>query len=158
MPNIFPEITAGYHFSKYDFILSANFRPIRQERNAFSFNQKLIRNSVGIEAYKFLFDYHGFAPFIGAGVMYDNIKLVETDNTTDFTDERFTFTSPSLIFGWDIRPSKRADIWLLRTNLRYSPFLEIDKNNKKISLQHLEFNFIQAVFYPQRIKKYKELR
>lgn len=158
MPNVFPEITAGYHFSKHEFIVSANFRPIKQERNAFSFNQKLIRNSLGLEAYKFLFDYHGFAPFVGAGIMYDNIKLVETDNTTKLTDERFTFISPSLIFGWDIRPGKRADIWLLRTNLRYSPLLEINKNSKKISLQYLEFNFIQAVIYPQRIKKYKELR
>lgn len=158
MPQIFPEITAGYHFSKYDFIVSANFRPIKQERNAFSFSQKLVRNSIGLEAYKFLFDYFGFAPFVGAGVMYEKIRLVEKDRTTNFTDEHFTFTSPSLIFGWDIRPSKRADIWLLRTNLRYSPFLEIDRSDRKISLQHLEFNFIQAVFYPQRIKKYKELR
>lgn len=91
MPNVFPEITAGYHFSKHEFIVSANFRPIKQERNAFSFNQKLIRNSLGLEAYKFLFDYHGFAPFVGAGIMYDNIKLVETDNTTKLTDERFHF-------------------------------------------------------------------
>ncbi len=133
MPNIFPEFTAGFHFSMYDCIVSANFRPIRQERNGFTFNQKLIRNSAGIEAYKFLFDYHGFAPFIGAGVMYDNIKLIETDNTTNFTNKRFTFTSPSLIFGWDIRPGKHADIWLLRTNLRYSPFLEIDKNDRKLA-------------------------
>jgi len=158
MPNVFPEITTGYHFSKQDFIVSANFRPIRQERNSFSFDQKLIRNSFGLEAYKFLLDYHGFAPFIGAGIMYDNIILVETDYTTNLTDERFTFISPSLIFGWDIRPGKRADIWLLRTNLRYSPLLEINKSATKLSLQYLEFNFIQAVIYPQRIKKYKELR
>ncbi|MDZ4667619.1 MAG: hypothetical protein SGJ00_07025 [bacterium] len=158
MSNTFPEITAGYHFSKHEFVISANFRPMRQERDAFGFNQRLRRNSFGLEAYKFLFDYHGFAPFLGAGIMYDDIRLTEVDNAINLTNDRFTFLTPSLVFGWDIRPSRRADIWLLRTNLRYSPFLELEKNNKKISLQHLEFNFIQAVIYPQRIKKYKELR
>jgi len=158
MPNIFPEITAGYHFSKHEFVVSVNFRPIRQERGAFGYNQRLKRNSFGLEAYKFLFDYHGFAPFIGAGLLYEDIRLIEIENDINLTNDRFTLTTPSLVFGWDIRPSRRADIWLLRTNLRYSPFLELEKNSKKISLQHLEFNFIQAVIYPQRIKKYKELR
>jgi len=158
MPNIFPEITAGYHFSKHEFAVSANFRPIRQKRDAFAFSQSLRRISFGLEAYKFLFDYHGFVPFLGAGLQFENISLIEMDNGVKITNDRFTLATPSLVFGWDIRPSKRADIWLLRTNLRYSPFLELEKNSKKISLQHLEFNFIQLVIYPQRIKKYKELR
>jgi len=158
MPNIFPEITAGYHFSKHEFVVSVNFRGIRQERDAFAFNQRLKRNSFGLEAYKFLFDYHGFAPFLGGGLLYEDIRLIEIDNGVNLTNDRFTLTTPSLLFGWDIRPGRRADIWLLRTNLRYSPFLELEKNSKKISLQHLEFNFIQAIIYPQRIKKYKELR
>lgn len=158
MPNTFPEITLGYHFSRYDFIVSANFRPIRQERNAFSFYQDIRRKSYGLEAYKFLFDYHGFAPFVGAGFLIENIKLTETDNGINITNRRYSLTTPSIIFGWDIRPSRRADIWLLRTNLRYLPTLEIENNNKNLSLQHLEFNFIQWVVYPQRIKKYKALQ
>jgi len=158
MPNVFPEITAGYHFSKDEFAVSANFRPMRQERDAFAFSQSVRRNSFGLEAYKFLFDYHGFVPFLGAGLQFEDISLIEMDNGVKITNDRFALATPSLIFGWDIRPSKRADIWLLRTNLRYSPFLELEKNSKKISLQHLEFNFIQLVIYPQKIKKYKELR
>lgn len=158
MPNTFPEITLGYHFSKYDFIVSTNFRPIRQERNAFSFHQDIRRLSYGLEAYKFLFDYHGFAPFIGAGILFENVRLLETDNGISIADKQYSLSTPSIVFGWDIRPSRRADIWLLRTNLRYLPTLQIEKNNKKLSLQHLEFNFIQLVVYPQRIKKYKELR
>ncbi|NJK83991.1 MAG: hypothetical protein HC912_09465 [Saprospiraceae bacterium] len=157
MSNTFPEITLGYHFSKHEFIVSANFRPIRQERNAFSFHQSIQRNSFGIEAYKFLFDYHGFAPFVGAGLLYENIKLDEKDNDITLPQEKFNTTTPSLVFGWDIRPSRRADTWLLRTNLRYAPFLTLEKNDKEISLQHLEFNFIQAVIYPQRRKMYKAL-
>jgi len=158
MPNIFPEITAGYHFSKHEFVVSVNFRPMRQERDAFGFKQRLRRNSFGLEVYKFLFDYHGFAPFLGAGILYEDIRLIEIDNGMNQTNDRHTLTTPALVFGWDIRPSKRADLWLLRTNLRYAPFLELAKNGKAISLQYLEFNFIQAILYPQRIKKYRELR
>ena len=121
MPNIFPEITAGYHFSKHEFAVSVNFRPMHQERDAFAFSQSVRRNSFGLEAYKFLFDYHGFVPFLGAGLQLENISLIEMDNGVKITNDRFTLATPSLVFGWDIRPSKRADIWLLRTNLRYSP-------------------------------------
>lgn len=157
MPNIFPEITLGYHFSKQEFALSAAFRPIRQQRTAFDFDQQIQRNSFSLEAYKFLLDYHGFAPFIGVGVVHDLMRLKESDAGINITDEKYSKTSPSLIFGWDIRPSRRADIWLLRTNLRYSPLSEIERTGKMLSLQHLEFNFIQAVIYPQKIRKYKEL-
>ena len=157
MPSIFPEVTAGYHFSKSEFAISVNFRPIRQVRNAFAFKQTIERNSLGVEIYKFLFDYHGFAPFIGAGALHEKITLNEVDNGSEITNEKITTTTPSIIFGWDIRPGRRADIWLLRTNLRYSPALTITQNNSKLSLQYLEFNFIQFVVYPQRIKKYRAM-
>jgi hypothetical protein len=111
MPNVFPEITAGYHFSKHEFVVSANFRPIRQERNSFAFNQTIKRNSFGIEAYKFFFDYHGFAPFFGAGILYDDVKLIEIDNGVSMSNDEFVFITPSIVFGWDIRPGRRADIW-----------------------------------------------
>ncbi len=158
MPDVFPELTTGYHFSRQDFIVSANFRSIRQARSAFSFDQVLRRHSLGVEAYKFLFDYHGFAPFVGAGIMYEGIALRETDDGQALTDEKYRLTTPGLVFGWDIRPSRRADLWLLRTNLRYSPWLTLTRSGQKISLQYLEFNFIQLVVYPQRIRKYKAIR
>ncbi len=47
---------------------------------------------------------------------------------------------------------------MLRTNLRYAPFLDIEHNSKVLSLQHLEFNFIQLVIYPQRRKLSKKLK
>lgn len=157
MPGIFPEITLGYHFSKQEFVLSTAFRPIQQRRTAFGFDQQIQRNSFSLEAYKFLFDYHGFAPFLGAGVVHDLIRVKENNDGNNLADGKYRKTSPAIVFGWDIRPSRRADIWLLRTSLRYSPFAEIERNGKMLSLQHLEFNFIQAVIYPQKIKKYKEL-
>ena len=83
MPEIFPEFTLGYHFSKQDPIVSANYRSIRQIRNPFSFTQKLNRKSLGVEAYKFLFDYNGFTPCIGAGVLCEHINFSETDFGTE---------------------------------------------------------------------------
>ena len=62
-----------------------------------------------------------------------------------------------LVFGWDIRPSERGDWWVLRTNLRIPPQLELDHDDHTWSLQHLEFNFIQLVVYPQRWKRAKDL-
>ena len=62
-----------------------------------------------------------------------------------------------LVFGWDIRPSERGDWWVLRTNLRIPPMLELDHDDHTWSLQHLEFNFIQLVVYPQRWKRAKDL-
>ena len=59
--------------------------------------------------------------------------------------------------GWDIRPSERGDWWVLRTNLRIPPQLELDHDDHTWSLQHLEFNFIQLVVYPQRWKRAKDL-
>ena len=62
-----------------------------------------------------------------------------------------------LVFGWDIRPSERGDWWVLRTNLRIPPQLELDHDDHTWSLQHLEFNFIQLVVYPQRWKRAMDL-
>lgn len=156
MPDIFPELTVGYHFSKQELAISAAFRPIRQERSAFGLEQTVRRNSITLEVYKFLFDYHGFAPFIGVGLMHDRIRLRETDQGQELTDAPYTQTTPSLVFGWDIRPARRADDWLLRTNLRYNPNGKIAKDGATISLEHLEFNFIQLVIYPQRLRAYRK--
>ncbi len=152
-PNIFPEFSLGYEFSKSNFALAAAFRPIKQTRKAYDFEQEIKRNSFNLEAYKFLFDYHGFVPFIGFGTSYEQIKLNETDNNVVKTNKSFNKISPNFVFGWDIKPSQKGDTWVLRTNLRYYPWLDIENEGKKISLQQLEFNFIQLVIYPQKIEK-----
>lgn len=156
MADVFPEFTMGYHFTKQDFIISANFRPIRQERAAFGRQLNIQRNSIGVEAYKFLFDYHGFAPFIGGGASYESIRFKEYDADSRVSSETFNEVTPSIIFGWDIRPGRLADAWMLRTNLRYSPTLDIQNMGRSLSLQFIEFNFIQLVIYPQRIKAYRD--
>jgi len=154
-PIIFPDIATGYHFTKTDLITAISFRPISQRRNAFDFQQKISRKSINFETYKFLFDYHGFVPYLGLGLSYENILISESDNGTAKPSSTIYTFSPNFVFGWDIRPSFKGDWWILRTNLRYFPFLNIERQEKKLSLQHLEFNFIQFVFYPQRLKKIK---
>ena len=101
-------------------------------------------------------DYHGFSPFIGGGVSYENLRLRETDFGTEITDLTQNKWTPMITFGWDIRPSRKGDFWLLRANLRYAPNLSIDHLDKALSLEHLEFNFIQFVLYPQRMAAFKK--
>jgi outer membrane protein W len=152
----YPDLSIGYHFTKLDFITSLAFRPITQTRKAFNFSQKVNRKSLVLEVYKFIGDYHGFVPFIGGGMSYENLALKEVDNGVEITNIAQNKITPVITFGWDIRPSKKGDWWLLRTILRYSPNLNIDHLNKNLSLQHFEFNFIQLVVYPQRLSKYKK--
>ena len=111
--------------------------------------------SINLETYKFFGDYHGFVPYLGFGLSHENIKISESDNGTNTPNSTHNTFSPNIVFGWDIRPSVKGDWWILRTNLRYFPFLDFDRHGKKLSLQHLEFNFIQFIFYPQRLKKIK---
>ncbi|WP_281612713.1 hypothetical protein [Flammeovirga sp. SubArs3] len=156
-PVIYPDIAVGYHFTKLDFISALSFRPISQTRSAYGIEQKIKRHSINMETYKFIADYHGFVPYIGLGLSYEKLSFSEKDNgheTSSFNTNEF---SPNLVFGWDIRPSVKGDGWVLRTNLRYYPFLELEHQGKKLSLQHLEFNFIQFVIYPQRLKQIKKI-
>lgn len=152
--SIFPDLSLGYHFTKLDLITAISYRPITQSRKAFDVELSVVRKSLAIEVFKFLGDYHGFAPFLGAGLSFENIEVAEQANT--ISKEKYSSMTPLLIFGWDIRPSEKGDWWVLRTNLRYSPVLKAGPSDG-LSLQQLEFNFIQFVFYPQRFKSYKKL-
>ena len=153
MPIIFPDFAAGYHFTKSDFIVAAASRRTIQKRSAFNYTSRLQRQSLNIEGYKFLFDYHGFVPYLGAGIGRENLELTRTEFGNDLDPVTEQIWSPNIVFGWDIRPSVKGDWWILRTNLRYYPTLQLDLAEGALSQQHLEFNFIQLVVYPQRLQK-----
>lgn len=156
MPSIFPDFALGYHFSKQDAIVALSFRPIRQQRKAFNYDLNLKRRSLLLETYKYLFDYHGFAPFLGGGVSREWIRVEENDGVEEFSRTLNQLKwNPVVTFGWDIRPGKKADAYLLRTNLRWSPALYSRIDGARLSMQQLEFNFIQMVWYPQRKNWYK---
>ena len=158
-PNIFPDFALGWHFTKADAVVAVSRRAMTQKRSAYDFEQVISRNSTILEAYKFLGDYHGFVPYVGVGVSRERIGLEEWDAGNQLTDLTFNPTPWHIVFGWDIRPSEKGDFWVLRTNLRIPPQLQLDHGEAKhtLSLQHMEFNFIQLVVYPQRWKRAREL-
>jgi outer membrane protein W len=155
MSNILPDIAVGFHFQPLDANVALSYRPIVQERSGGNFRQKLRRTSLALETYKYLGDYHGFAPFVGLGVGYDRLKLTETDGENELLSVKREILSPLIVFGWDIRPAHKGDAWLLRTNVRYTPFSELNHRGRTISLRQLEFNFIQLVVFPGRMRAYK---
>ncbi|MEM1122034.1 MAG: hypothetical protein AAGJ18_16405, partial [Bacteroidota bacterium] len=155
MPSVFLDLSIGYHLSKWGVLTNLAFRPITQERAALGFKQTVKRSSLVLEGTKELGDYHGFVPFIGLGISYENISLTEIDREVMLTDRTSQQLTPILTFGWDIRPNKSADWFILRTNLRYAPFLSVGTGDAELRLNQLEFNFIQAVFYPWRRAQYK---
>jgi hypothetical protein len=116
---------------------------------AFDHKIKMNRNVISLEAYKFLFDYHGFVPFVGTMFSLENLNVNENGI-------KKSETKPALgiVFGWDIRVTKTGTS-LLRTNLRYTPNLNLKIEGEKMMFDHLEFNFIQWVHFLGRGKVYK---
>ena len=113
------------------------------------------RQSMLLEGYKFLVDYHGFAPYIGLGLSRETLSA-NSSLTPKPTVKNTEQWATAIVFGWDIRSSVLGDWWLLRTNLRYFPRLQLNYGQNPLSFQHLEFNFIQFVWYPQKMKWHKK--
>lgn len=147
-----PEIALGRYFYKGDFNVNIAARYMAWSKSAFDTKIKMSRFSTALEGYKFLFDYHGFVPFVGPSVMLDHIAVDQNGLTT-------TMTKPviGIVFGWDIRISQTATS-LLRTNLRYVPNHHIKIGDDKLMFDHLEFNFIQYVKFFGRNKIFNKYR
>ena len=156
--SIMPDFTLGYYLHKPDINLAIGYRGYGASTNTYGAIQQLNRKSLLFEATKYLFDYHGFVPFVGPTISYENLSFkedFEEQRTFDVKDNKLGY---GLTFGWDIRPN-RIQSWILRTNLRWYPnlFLEVEPNSK-VSFDNLEFNFIQLIIYPDRMIKRKPNR
>ena len=153
--SIMPDFTLGYYLHKPVINFALGYRGYGTSANTYGAGQELERNSFLFEITKFLFDYHGFAPFIGPVISYENLSFNESFETIKTIDQSVNKLGYGLTFGWDIRPN-RIQSWILRTNLRWYPnlSLEIDQNST-ISFDNLEFNFIQLIIYPGRMFKKK---
>lgn len=156
--SIMPDFTLGYYLHKPDLNLAVGYRGYGATTNTYGTIQQLNRKSVLFEATKYLFDYHGFVPFIGPTISYENLSFKESfegSKTYDIVEDKLGY---GLTFGWDIRPN-RIQNWILRTNLRWYPnlFIEVEPNTK-VSFDNLEFNFIQLIIYPNRMIKRKPNR
>ncbi|MEM1116345.1 MAG: hypothetical protein AAF845_00120 [Bacteroidota bacterium] len=146
-PAVFPEFGAGYYHDGLDAFVNLAYRRITTGQDAFGASQRLSRNAATLEAAKILGDYEGFVPFLGAGASVERLTARETDGGEETFVETQTTVVPSVLFGWDIRPT-RTQPWLLRTNLRYAPGLSLADGGFRFD--QLEFNFIQFVWHVGR--------
>jgi hypothetical protein len=149
LANPFVEFSLGYYFFKPDLQLNLAFRNINSKQTAFGLEQTARRTVYTFEAYHFLADYHGFAPFLGATLGYEQLTL-----TDDFGQTQNTYKSaaikPGLIAGWDIRPNNLQS-WYLRTNVRWTPNLSVEGAVGTFNFDQLEINFIELVIFPGRL-------
>ena len=156
--SLMPDFTLGYYLHNPDINFAIGYRGYGSSTNSYGAIQQVNRQSFVLEATKYLFDYHGFVPFIGPNISRERLSFLESferQKTIDVSENKLGY---GLTFGWDIRPN-RIISWILRTNLRWSPnlFLEIEPDSK-ISFNNLEFNFIQLIVYPNRMIKRKRKR
>ncbi|MEL6653124.1 MAG: hypothetical protein AAFQ87_20160, partial [Bacteroidota bacterium] len=151
--SVFLELGLGYYLAKPDLHFNLSWRQNSSTIRSYGVEQRLGRQAYTLEAYKFLFDYHGFVPYIGPNISFERLSALETDRGTTSLDLQQNKIVPGLTFGWDIRPN-RLQWFILRTNLRYSPFLTLDTpSGERLNFSQLEFNFITFVWYPGRGKK-----
>ena len=149
-----PDIAAGRYFHRLDMNLGVSYRGLRYGSNGYNTSLSYQRRSYTLEGYKFLGDYHGFVPFVGPTLAFEDLKFTDRndDNEVQFGKKKVAL---GLIFGWDIRIT-RSETWLLRTNLRYTPNLHLKAEEKKVMFDQMEFNFIQFVWFPSRSKALKD--
>lgn len=148
---VYPDIGIGYYNYKLDATVNLSSRFFSSTLKAFGYTQQVKRNSLALEAYKFLGDYHGFVPFIGAIASYEKWRVRETENNAETFKRNYEFIAPGIIAGWDIRPT-RTDWWGVRTNIRFFPDLTLAMpGNSRMNMQQVELNFLQMILYPGRI-------
>jgi outer membrane protein W len=145
-----PDVALGRYFHKADLNIGLSYRKLNFGMSGYGTQISQSRRSIMLESYKFLGDYHGFVPYIGPTLSYENLTLREINdgNIRTLNEKKAAL---GVIFGWDIRIS-RAESWLLRTNLRYTPNLHLKADGKKVMFDQMEFNFIQLIWFAGRRK------
>ncbi|MEO0333796.1 MAG: hypothetical protein AAF223_19340, partial [Bacteroidota bacterium] len=149
--SLMPDFSIGYYLHKPDVNIAFGYRSYGSSTSAYGAAQVVRRRSFILEGTKFLFDYHGFVPFVGPAISYEDLSFRESFERQSVHRLSETQFSYGLTFGWDIRPN-RLQSWILRTNLRWFPNLELAVDDRQsISFNNIEFNFIQLIIYPNRI-------
>lgn len=152
--NVFFDIGLGYFYEPLNAFAGISYRKLNTNSTAYGYEQNLQRRSYLFEFNKFLFDYQGFVPYLGIGLSFDQLRFEERELDEIIVSKDQNSLNPTLIFGWDILPTK-LEYMTLRTNLRYTPSLNIDIDGLNIPNAQLEFNIIQFVFYPQRFVNFR---
>ncbi len=147
------DLVLGYHFIKPNLFTALSFRNPTFETEGFGSKQTIEKTSVTLEVNKFLTDYSGFAPYIGLNVAYDKLNYEQNVDGVQFQKTIINEMELGFTFGWDIVPGKTNESLILRTNLRWYPFSKFEINGEQFNFSQLEYNLIQVVFYPQRLRK-----
>ena len=147
--DVYLDIGLGYYYEPLEAFAGIAYRNIKSESKVYSNEQNISRASLTFEFNKFLFDYHGFVPYLGIGISNEQLKYSESVRGSTHISTEANEWKPIFVFGWDILPT-RLEYMTLRTNIRYTPKLTIELNDYLIPYSQLEFNIIQFVFYPQR--------
>ncbi|MGD1840781.1 MAG: hypothetical protein ACFB0B_07785 [Thermonemataceae bacterium] len=147
---LMPDITFGRFFNRPDMNVGVSYRTFGDRIRGFDTSIRMRRHSFMVEAYKNLFNWLGFVPYVGVTGAIENL-------TVEVNDQTYQETKPALGFiaGWDIRVTKTGTS-LLRTNLRWTPDLHLSIEGDRMMFDHLEFNFIQWVQFLGRGKVYKK--
>lgn len=143
----------GYNFNRAGIFTTLSFRNPKFKTEGYGTVQTIKKTSLTFEVNKFLIDYSGFTPYLGINIAYDKIKYLENidgQNRELIFDKKF---EPGITFGWDIQPGKNQEALILRTNLRWYPFSSFKVDDIKFNFSQLEYNLIQVVFYPGRLKR-----
>lgn len=149
------DVGAGYHFYQSGAFVALSFRNPKFETRGYGSKQSIQKSSLAFEINKFLTDYSGFAPYVGLNLAYEHLKYREQSQGNA---KEYSFNQqwePGITLGWDIQPGKAEEALILRTNLRWYPFSTFKVEGKRFDFSQLEYNLIQAVFYPDRLKKRK---
>ncbi|OJJ23095.1 hypothetical protein BKI52_01730 [marine bacterium AO1-C] len=148
------DIAIGYQFNKANLFTALSFRNPEFRANGHGTEQTVQKTSLLLEVNKFLTDYTGFAPYIGLNVAYDQIKYSEKTElgSREIISRK---VEPGVTFGWDIVSGKTDEHFILRTNLRWYPLSFFTVEGQKFDFSQLEYNLIQLVFYPGRLKRKK---
>lgn len=149
---LFFDVAVGYHFYKPGLFAALSFRNPKFDTEAYGTKQEIKKLSLAFEINKYLTDYTGFAPYVGVNIAYDKLKYREN---IDGLTRTFNFKKmePGITLGWDIIPGKLDEIAILRTNLRWYPSSSFNIDGFDFKFNQLEYNLIQAVFYPDRLLK-----
>jgi len=145
------EFAAGYLFHRANIHAGLTYRTYNARSVSYQYEHIVRREALSLEVFRFLLDYNGFVPFVGLSLSAERWATGLFENDVQQGDTaRSRFISPGIIFGWDILASP-LETWVLRTNLRYYPFQEInDIGDNRSRVDQFEFNFIQVVIYPNR--------
>lgn len=143
---IFPEVGVGRYFAAPDAQANLALRRMVSVVDGHGFRQTATRTAITAEWFFFLFDWHGFVPFLGPNIGQEYLEVRQ--------DRRWqeSRVNVGVTAGWDIRPD-HLQVFTLRTAMRYSPRLFLRTEGfRGVSFEQFEVNFIQVVLYPGRMR------